>query len=118
MAFTLPPYRAPDFRHPALAAAPAARTAPASADGVAPEQFHATSNHPEYAHRGGGRWLLAPESRMDCVLVLRGEGFEVVEPRRLKAGEPVVVGRTENGEDGIFVHQDFLVNLWRSLAPR
>jgi hypothetical protein len=106
MAFTLPPYRPPDFRQPALAAAPAARTAPAPADGVAPEEFHATSNHPEYVHRGGGRWLLAPESRMDCVLVLRGEQLAVVEPRRLKAGEAVVVGRTENGEEGIFVHTE------------
>jgi hypothetical protein len=55
---------------------------------------------------------------MDCVLVLRGERLAVVEPRRLRAGEAVVVGRTENGEEGIFIHQDFLVNLWRSLAPR
>jgi len=106
VAFTLPPYREPDFRQPSLAAAPAACTVPAPAEGVAPEQFHATSNHPEYVHRGGGRWLLAPESRMDCVLVLSGERLAVVEPRRLTAGEAVVVGRTENGEDGIFVHTE------------
>jgi len=41
---------------------------------------------------------------MDCVLVLRGEEVDVVEPRRLKKGDQVVIGRTENGEDGIYVH--------------
>src|SRR5690606_22902340 len=28
----------------------------------------------------------------------------VVEPRRLKKGQPVAVGRSDDGEDGIFVH--------------
>jgi lysine-ketoglutarate reductase/saccharopine dehydrogenase-like protein (TIGR00300 family) len=75
-------------------------------DGVAPEGFHATSNHPEYVHLGGGRWVIVAESRMDAVLVLREGRVEVVEARRLKRGDPVVVGRTENGEDGVFVHPD------------
>ena len=30
--------------------------------------------------------------------------IEVVEARRLKKGDRVVVGRTENGEEGILVH--------------
>ncbi len=104
MNWMLPPYTPPDFSSPALADAPPARLEPAPADGVAPRNFHGTSNHPEYVHLGGGRWLLAPESRMDGVLMLRGEALDVVEPRRLKKGDPVVVGRTENGEEGIFVH--------------
>jgi hypothetical protein len=106
MAFTLPTYREPDFRHPSLAGAPAARTAPAPVAGVAPDGYHATSNHPEYVRLAGGRWLLAPESRMDSVLVLRADRLEVVEPRRLAPGDPVVVGRTENGEEGVFVHTE------------
>ncbi len=100
----LPTYMPPDFSQPSLAAAPVAKTAPAPADGVVPEKFHATSNHPEYVHLGGGRWLLAPESRMDAVLVLKGDVLEVVEARRVKQGDAVVVGRTENGEEGIYVH--------------
>jgi len=106
MAFQLPSYHAPDFAHPPLADAPAARTLPAPADGVAPDGYHATSNHPEYVRLADGRWLLAPESRMDALLVLAGERLEVVEPRRLRKGDLVVVGRTEEGEEGVFVHTE------------
>ena len=34
---------------------------------------------------------------MDCVAVPRGDWIDIVEFRRLKAGEPVFVGRTEDG---------------------
>lgn len=101
---SLPAYSPPDFFAPALAAAPPARFEPAPADRVLPNNFHATSNHPEYVHLGGGRWLIARESRMDAVLVLRGEQLEAVEPRRVKQGDPVVIGRSEDGEEGVYVH--------------
>jgi len=104
MGFTIPVFHPPDFTGPDLANAPAARFEPAPADGVAPDHYHGTSNHPEYANLGKGRWILATESRMDSVLVLRGEQLEVVEPRRLKKGDRVAVGRTENGEEGLYVH--------------
>jgi lysine-ketoglutarate reductase/saccharopine dehydrogenase-like protein (TIGR00300 family) len=97
-------YIPPDFTQPGLATAQAVCTKSAPADGIAPDQFHATSNYPEYVHLGGGQWLLAKESRMDAVLVLRGEELTVVEPRNLKRGDPVVLGRGENGEEGIYVH--------------
>ncbi|MBT1077062.1 hypothetical protein [Geobacter grbiciae] len=99
-----PTYIPPDFTRPGLAAAPPARTEKAPRDGVLPAGFHATSNHPEYVHLGGGRWLLAVESRMDAVLVLEDERVRVVEPRLVREGERVVMGRAENGEDGIYVH--------------
>ena len=104
MTSILPEYRHPDFNAAPLAGAPAATLVPAPEDGVAPKNFHATSNHPEYVHLGEGNWVLAPESRMDCVLVVRGETLDVVEGRRLRKGDRVVVGRTEDGEEGIFVH--------------
>jgi len=100
----IPGYSPPDFSAPHLASAPAVAVAPAPGDGVVPKNFHGTSNHPEYLHLGGGRWLLAAESRMDAVLVLKGERIDVVEARRVRKGDPVVVGRTENGEEGIYVH--------------
>lgn len=100
----IPSYSPPDFARPDLAAAPAARFEAAPADGVLPRSFHATSNHPEYLHLGNGEWLLARESRMDAVMVLRGRDLELLEPRRVKRGDLVVVGRTENGEEGIYVH--------------
>jgi len=71
-----------------------------------PVGFHATSNHPEYVRLANGDWRLVAESRMDAVLVLRGQQLEAVEPRRIKRGDPVVIGRSENGEDGIYVHTE------------
>ena len=104
MAFELPLYRAPDFSVPALRGAPDARTAPAPADGVAPEGYHSTSMYPEY-FKLGGAWRLAEESRMDSSVVLRPDGrLDVVENRNLKKGDRVILGRTERGEDGIYLH--------------
>ena len=98
-------YSPPDFNQPHLQNSPAAKLQPAPADGIAPRQYHATSNLPEYVKIASGEWLLAPEGRMDAVLVLVGDHLEVTEARRLKKGDMVVVGRTENGEEGIFVDE-------------
>ena len=101
--FVLEPYRAPDFNKPRFMTAPDARILPAPADGAAPANYHAMSIFPEY-FRVGGRWLLAEESRMDCVPVLENGGVQIREFRNLKKGDAVICGRTENGEEGIFVH--------------
>lgn len=106
MSSILPVYTPPDFTVPQLAAAPPATFLPCPKDGVAPPNFHATSNLPEYVHLDGGRWVLVPESRMDSVIVLRNDSVEVVEPRRLIKGDAVAVGRSENGEEGILVYAD------------
>ncbi len=103
--FSLLPYTAPDFTEKRFTDAPEIRTAPAPKDAVAPEGFHATSIFPEY-FKVGGTWLLAEESRMDCVPVLEDGRILVKEFRRLKQGEAVIIGRTEDGSDGIFVHTD------------
>jgi len=104
MAPIIPPYCPPDFSRPELATAPQVKTVAAPKDGVVPANYHGTSNYPEYLHLGDGDWLLAPESRMDSVLVLKGREVDVIEARRVKMGDAVVVGRTENGEEGIYVH--------------
>ena len=96
-------YTAPDLESDDLKNADDAAFVPAPKDGVAPENFHAMSIFPEY-FKVDGEWLLAEESRMDCVPVLKDGKIEVVEPRRLKKGDLVGVGRTENGEDGIYVY--------------
>ena len=103
MSFTLDPYFPPDFSSDALKNAPDARLAPAPRDGVAPEGFHAMSIYPEY-FKTEGRWLLAEESRMDCVAVYENGRVAVKEFRRLKQGELVFCGRGETGEEGIFLH--------------
>jgi len=98
-------YTPPDFTQPHLQNSPPATLDPAPADGIAPDNYHATSNHPEYVKIDASRWALAPESRMDAVFVVKDGNIEVVEARRLKKGDLVVTGRTENGEQGILVHE-------------
>ena len=82
---------------------PNARWIPAPANGVAPDDYHATTIFPEY-FKINGSWQLARESRMDCVAVLSRGVIEVKEFRRLKKGDLVAVGRSEDGRNGIYVH--------------
>lgn len=96
-------YIPPDFANIA-SHAPRIQLQPAPADGIAPDNYHATSNHPEYIHLGNDLWILVPESRMDSVLVVTGESVQAVEARLLREGDMVVIGRSENGEEGILVH--------------
>ncbi|MBR5288811.1 MAG: hypothetical protein IKU34_09540 [Clostridia bacterium] len=101
--FTLRRYTAPDFSQEQFLRAPDAVFLPAPADGVAPENFHAMSIYPEYA-KVNGQWLLAVESRMDCVAVLEDERLVIREFRLLKKGDMVLIGRTESCEEGIYLH--------------
>ena len=101
--FVLPTYKAPDFEALGLADAPDAKLVEAQQDGVAPAGYHATTMFPEY-FRIHGEWQLAQDSRMDCAAVLRGGRLNVVELRNIRRGDAVVVGREENGTEGIYVH--------------
>lgn len=101
--FQLRPYFAPDFTEEKFITAPDAVLAPCPKDGVAPEHYHALSIFPEY-FKINGRWLFAEESRMDCVPVFESGKIHVREFRHLHKGDLVVTGRTENGEEGIYVH--------------
>lgn len=104
MSFTLPKYTAPDFSQERFVNAPEVKTAVCEMDGVAPDYYHATSIYPEYYHIGG-KWVLAEESRMDSCVVQRDSGaLDVVEARNLKKGDRVLLGRSENCQEGIFLH--------------
>ncbi len=105
MSFALRAYTAPDFSKKEFVDAPTCIWLPAPADQVAPEGYHAMSIFPEY-FKIGNTWVLAPESRMDCVAVRENGGIAVREIRTLRCGELVAIGRTENGEEGIFIHPD------------
>lgn len=105
MKFQLPKYIEPDFSKEKLSNAPSARFEPSPRDGVAPENYHATTIFPEY-FKHGDSWLLAKQSRMDCVAVLQSGKIKVLEFRNLKKGDLVAIGRTEDGSDGIYVHPD------------
>ena len=104
MAFEMPAYHVPDFTRAQFRNAPDVRWAAAPRDGVAPEYYHSTSMYPEY-FKIGGVWTLAKESRMDSSVVIGPDGvLRVVENRNLKQGDRVILGRTENCQEGIYVH--------------
>lgn len=104
MSFILPKYHHPNFTLPKFVNAPDASYAVVEADGIAPEYFHSTSMYPEY-FKIQGKWTLAEESRMDSSVVICPDGhLEVVENRNLKKGDLVILGRSENYREGIYVH--------------
>ena len=76
MEFQLRKYVAPDFSGEIFRNAPDARLLPAPMDGVVPQNYPGTTIFPEY-FKIDGRWLLAEESRMDCVAVYDGERIHV-----------------------------------------
>ncbi|SHH60549.1 hypothetical protein [Clostridium grantii] len=104
MNFEIPKYTHPNFSVDPFISFPNAKYLEVIKDGVAPENYHAMSIYPEY-FKINNNWILASESRMDCVPVYKTEGIiSVVEFRNLKIGDKVVVGRTEDGSEGIYLH--------------
>ncbi len=103
MTFQIPEYKTPDFGSAQLCSAPDALFESCPADGIAPEDFHSTSLFPEYV-KTGGEWLLAEDSRMDCCLVLKEGRLIAEELRKLKKGDMVLIGRSEDGSRGIYVN--------------
>ncbi len=104
MSFEMPKYHHPDFRDEKFVNAPDVTWQYAVMDGVAPDGFHSTSMYPEY-FKIDGEWKLAGESRMDSCVVIRSDGnLAVIEPRNLKKGDKVILGRTEKCEEGIYLH--------------
>lgn len=104
MSFKLPEYTHPDFKEQKFLLAPNAEYKMVEKNGVAPDNYHAMSIFPEY-FKIDGRWILAEETRMDCVPRLKEDGtIEIVEFRWLKVGDRVIVGRTEDASEGIYLH--------------
>lgn len=102
--FEMPKYHHPDFTQEMFVNAPDAKYEKAEKDGVVPENFHSTSIYPEY-FKISGEWKLAEESRMDSCVVLCEDGcLAVVEARNIKKGQKVLLGRTERGEEGVYLH--------------
>lgn len=102
--FNLPKYREPDFTEERFAKAPDVKWEAVTIKGVAPENYHSTSMYPEY-FKIDGEWRLAKESRMDSSVVIGEYGeLKVVENRNLEIGDKVILGRSENAEEGIYLH--------------
>ncbi len=104
MKFRLPEYQKPDFTKEPFKSSPDAKLETVTHPGTAPDNYHATSIFPEYV-KIEGEWRLLKESRMDCAIVLEDDNtLSVKEFRNLKTGDRVVVSRTDDGSEGIYVH--------------
>ena len=104
MGFKLKDYKEPDFEKEPFISAPDIQIKVVEKSGVAPENFHAMTIFPEY-FKIDGKWVLAEESRMDCVAVVKdNHTIDIKEFRRLEPGDKVVVGRTEDASEGIYVY--------------
>ena len=100
----IPKYLAPDFSLDKFRNSPDAKIGIVDADGIAPDNYHATSMYPEY-YKLDGEWRLIEKTRMDCVPVLRDDGsIEATEFRRLRKGDRAILGRSDDGTDGIYLH--------------
>lgn len=106
MHFEMPKYHHPDFEQEFLKNAPNVTVEEVTHDGLSPRNYHALSVYPEY-FKINGKWVLANESRMDTVCVVNDtpgeESVNIVEFRNLKKGDKVVIGRTEDASEGIYV---------------
>ena len=103
MSFKLPKYTRPDFTKEPFKSSPNVKTGLVTIKGTSPENYHATSIYPEY-FKINDKWILASESRMDCVVVVeKNDTLSVREFRNLNVDDIVVLGRLENGEHGIYI---------------
>jgi len=96
-------YIEPTFEDQIFRSAPNATFIKAKADGILPEQFHATSIFPEYI-KIDDEWKLIKQSRMDCCIVVKDGNPRAVEQRNVKKDDLVVLGRKEDGTLGIYLH--------------
>ena len=106
MKFEMPKYHHPDFDQDFLKDAPNVTLEEVKEDGISPKNYHALSVYPEY-FKVNDKWVLATQSRMDTVCVVNDtpgeESVDIVEFRNLKKGDKVVIGRTEDASEGIYV---------------
>lgn len=104
--FKMPVYKKPDFSEERFKLAPDAKVESVKIKGVAPDHYHATSLYPEY-FKINNNWILPEQTRMDCVPVLADDKhIEVKEFRNLEVGDKVILGRSDDGSEGIFLYNE------------
>jgi len=102
----IPTYNPPDFGAEKFINSPDAKTAKVTMAGIAPDNYHATSMYPEY-FKINGQWKLIGHTRMDCVPVVLSDGsLEALEFRKLNVGDIVILGRSDDGTEGIYLHHE------------
>lgn len=70
--------------------------------GCVPQEAYLTTNQIEFFY-SQGEWLLPTQPRMDGVVRRGRERLQVVEMNKLEQGEDVVLGSSDDGQEGIYV---------------
>lgn len=106
MTFVSNKYVEPNFNQDFLIKAPDVKLEKVTVKGVAPQGYHALSIYPEY-FKINGVWKLAPESRMDTVAIVdENDDLHIVEFRKLNIGDRVIIGRSEDASEGIYLYTE------------
>lgn len=100
--FELPKFIKPDFDREPFLSFPDVTTQKAGS-GCIPRDFYATTIFPEF-FKINGKWHMIGQSRMDCSVVICDGKPYAVEMRNIRDGDDVVVGRTDDGSGGVYVH--------------
>ena len=91
----------PNFEDEKFASVEDAKTEEVKKDGIVPSGFYLTTHTPTY-YKVDGKWLLPKRSSLNCVAVVSGDEVVVKEIRDVKIGDKVVMGRSNDGSEGIF----------------
>jgi lysine-ketoglutarate reductase/saccharopine dehydrogenase-like protein (TIGR00300 family) len=100
------PFSMPRLDAEPLSSAKDCRFTAAPGDGVLPDGFFSTSNLPTWVKRGG-KWEMPLRPRMDGCVVDRAASLQVIEARKVRAGERVACAMKEDGSEGVVVHDGF-----------
>jgi len=111
MSFQLPKFVPADLTQDFFVKAPDVRISEVKKDGVAPKGFLITSIFPEY-FKVKGQWVLPTQTSIECTAVARDNNtVEIVEFRNLKIGDKVILGKSEDGSEGIYKYTSGFNNL-------
>ena len=98
-------FKAPDFNDEKFSSATDVKFEEVKKDGIVPTGFYLTTHMPTY-YRVDGEWLLPKHSSLNCVAVFDGSEVIITEIRDVKVGDKVVMGRSIDGSEGIFVYSE------------
>lgn len=105
MTFDMPSFTYPDFTGDRFKSGRDVTLERVVEDGLAPDNFYLTSHMPTfYSYKGS--WILPEHNSLNCVPVVEDDTIVIKELRDLLKGDQVVVGREDDGSQGIFLYRD------------
>lgn len=105
MDFKLPEFVYPDFTDDKFSNSKQVSFKEAEQDGIAPDNYYLTTHLPTFYYYKE-EWILPKLNSLNCVAVLEGDNIKIIELRNIKKGDQIVIGRSTDGSNGVFVHHN------------